>query len=158
MSSPNEPFQSLENLQAYQLARQFRKRMYVVARRLPDIEKFGLASQIRRAAVSLTNNIAEGHGRHHFLDQIRFLVQARGSLEELADDLNLCLDENYLPSPEIQDLKQMGAQVQRVINGYGTYLKKRKAEGGSTLQDSSVKYTAQGADRQAEDDLDESGF
>jgi len=52
----------------------------------------------------------------------------------------------------------MGAQVQRVINGYGTYLKKRKAEGGSTLQDSSVKYTAQGADRQAEDDLDESGF
>jgi four helix bundle protein len=157
MSSPNEPFHSLENLQVYKLAREFRKRMYGVARRLPEIEKYGLASQIRRAAVSLTNNIAEGHGRHHFLDQLRFLVQARGSLEEMADDLNVCLDENYLPSSEIQDLKQMGAQVQRVINGYGGYLKKRKEE-GSTLHESSVQYTAERAGCQAEDDLDEYGF
>ncbi len=41
--------------------------MYRVAKQLPDIEKFGLAGQIRRAALSLTNNIAEGHGRWHYL-------------------------------------------------------------------------------------------
>ena len=60
--------------------------MYRVAKRVPDIEKFGLASQMRRAALSLTNNIAEGHGRFHYLDQIKFTLQSRGSLEELIDD------------------------------------------------------------------------
>ena len=80
-------YQTFEDLEVYQVAREFRKAMYRVGRRLPEIEKFALASQIRRAAVSLTNNIAEGHGRFHFLEQIKFMLQARGSLEELLDDL-----------------------------------------------------------------------
>jgi four helix bundle protein len=50
-------------LEVYQVAREFRKAMYGVAKQLPDLEKFGLAAQICRAALSLTNNIAEGHGR-----------------------------------------------------------------------------------------------
>src|SRR5213595_3796154 len=86
-------YQTFEDLEAYQVAREFRKAVYRVAKRLPEEEKFGLASQIRRAAVSLTNNIAEGHGRFHFLEQIKFMLQARGSLEELLDDLNVCEDE-----------------------------------------------------------------
>ena len=102
-SSGNQPqqakrFQTFEDLEVYQVAREFRKAMYAVSRRLPDFERFELASQIRRAAVSLTNNIAEGHGRFHYPDQIKLLLQARGSLEELIDDLNVCLDENYLPA------------------------------------------------------------
>src|SRR5213595_408210 len=86
-------YQTFEDLKVYQVAREFRKAMYRVARRLPEEEKFALANQIRRAAVSLTNNIAEGHGRFHFLEQIKFMLQARGSLEELLDDLNVCTDE-----------------------------------------------------------------
>src|SRR5882672_4785720 len=97
-------FVTFEDLEVYKAARGFRKAMYGVARQLPDFEKFGLTSQIRRAAVSLTNNLAEGHGRFHFLDQIRFMLQARGSLEELLDDLNVCTDETYLPEDEIQKL------------------------------------------------------
>jgi four helix bundle protein len=69
---------TFEDLEVYQIAREFRKAIYHVARRLPDIEKFALANQIRRAAVSLTNNIAEAHGRYHYLDQIKFLRQSRG--------------------------------------------------------------------------------
>jgi four helix bundle protein len=84
---------TFEDLEVYQVARRFRKTMYGVAGRLPDVEKFGLASQIRRAALSLTNNIAEGHGRYHYLDQIKFTLQSRGSLEELIDNLNACQDE-----------------------------------------------------------------
>src|SRR5262245_55055693 len=99
--------------------------MYTVSRRLPDMEKYALGSQIRRAAVSLTNNIAEGHGRYHYQDQIRFLLQARGSLEELLDDLNVCLDENYLSQAEILQLKGQRLQVQRLLNGYGRYLRER---------------------------------
>src|ERR1700731_4727086 len=87
---------TFEDLEVYQLAREFRKTMYQAAKRLPEIEKFGLASQMRRAALSLTNNIAEGHGRFHYLDQIKFTLQSRGSLEELIDDLNGCEGEQYL--------------------------------------------------------------
>ena len=82
-ATERKPPATFEDLKVYQIAREFRKAMYRVARRLPDVERFGLAS--RRAAVSLTNNIAEGHGRYHYLDQIKFTLQARGSLEELID-------------------------------------------------------------------------
>ncbi len=90
MKTGAKRFRTFEDLEAYKAAREFRKAMYAVGRRLPDFEKLELASQIRRAAVSLTNNIAEGHGRFHYLDQIKFMLQARGSLEELVDDLNVC--------------------------------------------------------------------
>jgi four helix bundle protein len=118
---------TFEDLEVYQVARNFRKTMYGLARRLPDIEKFGLASQIRRAALSLTNNIAEGHGRYHYLDQIRFTLQSRGSLEELIDDLNACEDEQYLPEKEIASLKQEGWRVRQLIDGYIRYLRQQKS-------------------------------
>ena len=114
--------------------------MYQVNRRLPDFEKFGLASQIRRAAVSLTNNIAEGHGRYHYLEQIKFTLQARGSLEELIDDLNICEDEHYLPLDELGDLKQAGWRVYQLLNGYIRYLRNRKAGATLALHESSPAY------------------
>ena len=95
-----DKFRTFEDLEVYQVAREFRKKMYGVTRRLPDFEKFELASQIRRAAVSLTNNMAEGHGRYHFADQVRFFLGSRGSLQELVDDLNVCDDEKYLESDQ----------------------------------------------------------
>src|SRR6266700_7360299 len=112
-------FRTFEDMDVYQHAREFRKLMYGVAGRLPDFEKFALATQMRRAAVSLTNNIAEGHGRHHYLDQLQFVLHARGSLEELIDDLNVCLDEKYLPAEEAEHLKVSGWRVHNLINGYG---------------------------------------
>ena len=118
-------YQTFENLEVYQVAREFRKAMYLIAARLPVEEKFALASQIRRAAVSVTNNIAEGHGRFHFLDQIKFTLQARGSLEELLDDLNVCIDQNYCPLEEIEKLKSDGWRVHQLINGYIRFLRQR---------------------------------
>lgn len=118
-------YQTFEDLEVYQVARQFRKAMYRVAKTLPDEEKFGLSSQIRRAAVSLTNNIAEGHGRFHFLEQIKFMLQAHGSLEELLDDLNVCEDEEYLIRTEIDKLREDGWRVHELINGYIRFLRAR---------------------------------
>ena len=71
MSLEQKAFRTFEDLEVYQVAREFRKAMYGVTRKLPVFEKFELASQVRRAAVSLTNNIAEGHGRYHYLEQIQ---------------------------------------------------------------------------------------
>jgi four helix bundle protein len=105
--------------------------VYKKARELPDFEKYELGRQIRRASVSLTNNIAEGHGRYHYLDEIKFQLQSRGSLAELIDDLNVCQDEDYLPAAEIVDLKERAKEVLRLINGYIRFLRSRKS--GSSL-------------------------
>jgi len=129
-------YQTFEDLEVYQVAREFRRAMYRVAKRLPDEERFGLCSQIRRAAVSLTNNIAGGHGRFHFLEQIKFMLQARGSLEELLDDLNICTDENYRPAEEIEKLKSEGWRVHKLINGYIRFLRSRTTESDSRVQES----------------------
>jgi len=126
---------TFEDLDTYKAARNFRKAMYAVTRRLPDFEKFELASQIRRAAVSLTNNISEGHRRFHYLEQIKFMLQSRGSLEELLDDLNVCEDENYLPNPEISKLKEQAWGVHKLLNGYIRYLRSRKANEPYILRD-----------------------
>src|SRR5436305_7361806 len=123
----SEKFQTFEDLDVYKAAREFRKAMYAVTRRLPDFEKYDLASQIRRAAVSLTNNIAEGHGRYHYPDQIRFFLHSRGSLEELVDDLNICLDENYLSNGDVAKLKEQALDVLNLINGYLRYLRDRSS-------------------------------
>ena len=136
--SAPQVFRTFEDLEVYRLAREFRKAMYAVTRKLPVHEKFELASQIRRAAVSLTNNIAEGHGRYHFLDQIKFQLQARGSLTELIDDLNICSDEKYLPPDEIADLKKQAAAVHQLINGYIRYLRERKTGADLALHESSA--------------------
>jgi len=109
--------------------------MYRIAKQLPEIEKFGLTSQIRRAALSLTNNVAEGHGRYHFLDQIKFTLQSRGSLEELLDDLNTCDDEEYLPSSEIEALKCQGWRVRQLLDGYIRYLRQQTTSAASRVKD-----------------------
>ena len=140
-------YQTFEDLEVYQVAREFRKAVYRVAKRLPEEEKFGLASQIRRAAVSLTNNIAEGHGRFHFLEQIKFMRQARGSLEELLDDLNVCEDEAYLAAQESETLKQEGWRVHKLINGYIRFLRSRTTGDSSRVREGSSDY-----------DLDEDDF
>src|SRR6267378_1836127 len=133
-------YQTFEDLEVYQVAREFRKTMYRVARLLPEEEKFALASQIRRAAVSLTNNIAEGHGRFHFLEQIKFMLQARGSLEELLDDLNVCEDELYLALTEIAKLKEEGWRVHKLINGYIRFLRGRVTSDPSRVQEAPSDY------------------
>ena len=131
-----KPYQTFEDLDVYQVAREFRRAMYQLAKRLPDEEKFGLVSQIRRAAVAPTNNIAEGHGRFHFLDQIKFLLHSRGSLEELLDDLNVCEDETFLPIEEIESFTKHGWRVRKLINGYVRFLRSRASADSTRVLDS----------------------
>jgi four helix bundle protein len=133
-----KPYQTFEDLEVYQVAREFRKAMYRVAKRLPEEEKFGLTSQIQRAAVSLTNNIAEGHGRFSFLEQTKFMLQSRGSLEELLDDLNICEDEACLPIQEIESLRQEGWRVHKLLNGYIRFLRRRASGDSPRIQESAA--------------------
>ena len=137
-----KPFQTFEDLNVYKAARSFRVTLYAVTRQLPSFEKFEMASQIRRAALSLTNNIAEGHGRFHFLDQIKFVLQARGSLQELLDDLNACQDEKYLSVNDITRHKDEGWNVLRLLNGYLRWLRDRKLGQNLELHETPVSNNA----------------
>jgi four helix bundle protein len=139
-------FQTFEDLEVYKEARTFRKAMYAVTRTLPQIEKYELASQVRRAAVSLTNNIAEGHGRFHYLDQIKFILQARGSLEELMDDLNICEDESYLLPEDVAKLRQDGWHVLKLMNGYLKFLRERKTGASLAIHESPPPYCSTSED------------
>ena len=121
-------YKTFEDLEIYQLAREFRKKIYSLAKKLPEYEKYNLAGQMRRAAVSLTNCIAEGHGRFHYQENIQFLRQSRGSLEEIIDDINVCIDESYADLDRLNKLKQEGYIVLKRLNGYIKYLRKCKDE------------------------------
>jgi len=122
----NSIYRSFEDLELYKAAREFRKAIYAMIKKLPDSEKFNLISQMRRAATSLTNNIAEGNGRYHYQESIQFCRQARGSLAELIDDLNICIDEKCFPEKEMNELKLKAHEINKILNGYIAYLKKRK--------------------------------
>ena len=112
------PYQSFEDLEVYKKAREFRIELYKLIKGLPDEERNNLKNQIRRAATSITNNIAEGHGRFHYQENIQFCRQSRGSLSELIDDLNLCLDQKYFSEDSLLKLKAQAFEIIRLLNGY----------------------------------------
>jgi four helix bundle protein len=107
-----------KDLEVWQKARQLRREMYSLAKSLPDVEKFGLASQIRRAAVSVTANIAGGYGRFGYQENAQMCRQARGSLYELRDHLTTCVDEGYMGSAVAERLDALIQSVTRLLNGY----------------------------------------
>src|ERR1700730_10603906 len=116
----------LDDFELYKIAREFRRRAYLVVHQLPPEEKYALANQMRRAAVSVTNNIAEGHGRWHYQENIRFCRISRGSVDELIDDFNTCQDEAYADPAVAGELKAEAYDLIRRINGYIAYLRKTK--------------------------------
>ena len=121
-------YKTFEDLEVYKAARELRKKIYRLAKELPEYEKYNLAGQMRRACLSLTNCIAEGHGRFHYQENIQFLRQSRGSLQELIDDINTCIDENYADLDRLSNLKKEAYMVLKKLNGYIKYLRKCKQE------------------------------
>src|SRR5687768_10717959 len=93
--NPNRDFTTLE---AWKKARELKIFLYTeVLPLLPTEERFNLNVQIRKVAVSGTANIAEGYGRYHYLDAIRFYRISRGYIYESKDHLTSCYDLQYIP-------------------------------------------------------------
>src|SRR6202049_2569076 len=107
----------LDDFELYKVAREFRKRTYHLIKQLPPEEKYALANPMRRVAVSVTNNIAEGHGRWHYQENIHFCRISRGSVDELIDDFNTCQDEGYGNEILVAELKAEAYELIRRING-----------------------------------------
>ena len=119
----------LKELIAWQKARDFRNEISSFAKKLPPDEKYKLADQMIRASRSISANIAEGHGRFHYQENIQFCRQARGSLVEVFDHLTVALDENYLSAEEFDRLLNLHIELKKIINGYIKYLQTRESEG-----------------------------
>jgi len=114
-------------LLVWQKAMTLAKEVYKTTALLPKDEMFGLRSQMRRAAVSVPSNIAEGHGRlsDHLLRV--FLAQARGSLYELETQIQLSEDLQFLPPQETKILMEQCVEISRMINGLIAVLKPKEA-------------------------------
>jgi four helix bundle protein len=112
---------AFEKLVAYQKAKEFRARMYKLSKLLPA-DEYKLRIQIRDASRSLTNNLAEGHGRYTFKERIRFCHDSRGSLQELVDDVSIFEQERYAKQEHLDTLRVDANQVLKLINGYISYL------------------------------------
>lgn len=105
------------DLIVWQKAMELARAVYRETESLPKTEMFGIQAQMRRAAVSIPSNIAEGHGRlddGHFR---QFLANARGSLFELQTQLELAGDLRYMNETSVQGLMHDGDEVARLING-----------------------------------------
>ncbi len=107
-----------KDLEVWKAARDLRKEIYAIAKSLPDVEKFGLASQLRRAASSVTANIAEGFGRFGYQENVQHCRQARGSVYELRDHLTTCADEGYAAVALARELDRKAQRVAQLLNGY----------------------------------------
>lgn len=118
---------SFEDLEVYRSARELRRHVYGLVRLLPMIERYGLIDQMKRSAVSVTSNIAEGYGRYHYQENIQFCRESRGSLYELLDHLSTAHDLGYMGEAEFSKYHASVMGAGKLINGYIRMLNRRKA-------------------------------
>jgi four helix bundle protein len=115
-----------EDLKAWQLARRLMIECHKLAATLPVIERFDLAPQIRKSSKSVMANIAEGYGRYHYLDSLRFYFIARGSLTETINHIITAHDLSYMDVSRHQELYDQGREAERALNGYISYVWKQQ--------------------------------
>ena len=117
---------AFEELIIWQEARKFTNNIYRVTKKFPTEELYGLTSQMRRAAVSVMSNIAEGFDRRTTKEFISFLIIARASVSEVQNDLYISLDLNYINTENFQTNYDYAQKIAKLINGLITYLKSQK--------------------------------
>jgi four helix bundle protein len=107
---------AFERLEVWQKSRRLVKNIYIVTKAFPVEERYGLTSQIRRACISVSNNIAEGSTRWSSKEKARFYEIAFGSLMEVLNDLILSNDLELLATDKLQTLRPKIDEVARMLN------------------------------------------
>lgn len=119
---------SFTELEAWKQARKMRNSITELVKTFPAEEKYRLTDQIIRSSRSIGNNLAEGHGRFHYQDNIRFCILARGSLSETLDHMIIAFDDKIISEGTLQQFKTEYDNCLKILNGYIQYLKKKKLE------------------------------
>lgn len=117
---------SFTELECWKESRSLRNDISKLANTFPVEEKYDLISQVKRSSRSVTANIAEGHGRFHYQENIQFCRQARGSLTETLDHLITAFDEGYIDQTTLEQLQLKLEKCLKLLNGFINYLKRAK--------------------------------
>src|SRR5438046_3111558 len=113
-----------EDIEAWKKGRELKQSLYRQSRRGEFAKDFALRDQIRRAAMSVTANIAEGFERGGNREFIQFLSISKGSFGEVQDHLYTAMDENYITKEDFEQLYAQTAEVSRLIGGFMQYLQR----------------------------------
>lgn len=112
-----EKIKSFTDLRAWKEAHALAVELYQSTESFPKEELFGITSQMRRAAVSITSNIAEGFSRGGYKEKTRFYTMALGSNTELQNQLLVARDVNYLENESFKKLADRAVSVNKILNG-----------------------------------------
>ena len=107
---------SYRDLIVWQKSMKLVTQIYLITKRFPKEELYGLTPQIRRSCVSIPSNIAEGYGRNSTNDYVRFLQIASGSLYELQTQLEICLNLDYLSKQRFEEIYEQSREIERMLS------------------------------------------
>jgi len=117
-----------KQLDVWIASRQLANSIYTISKNFPKDEIFGLTQQIRKSAISVPSNIAEGLGRNHLNEIIQFLYIARGSLFELETQIYIAFDQGYLESDNLKQITDTIEKCKKLLNGFINYYLKKKTK------------------------------
>ncbi|MBN1913412.1 MAG: four helix bundle protein [Candidatus Omnitrophica bacterium] len=112
-----------ENLNIWKESVEFANEVYILTKSFPESEQFGLISQLNRAAVSISSNIAEGEGRNSDSDLSRFIHISIGSLNEVVTLLHIAHKQNYLNQNEFSSFYKKCEKLSKMLYSFRNYLK-----------------------------------
>lgn len=118
-----------EDIEAWQVARKLTREIYVLSGKGRFAKDFGLQDQIRRAAVSVMSNIAEGFERGGAAEFSQFLSIAKGSAGEIEAQLYVAFDQGYVNREEFETTKAIAISTKKLIAGFMNYLKRSTIKG-----------------------------
>lgn len=107
---------SYRDLVVWQKSMQISVLIYELIIKLPENERYGLIPQIKRSAISIPSNIAEGYGRNYKKDFSRFLQIARGSLYENQTQLELSLNLGFIEENDLKEIKELSLEIEKMLN------------------------------------------
>ncbi|NLC31606.1 MAG: four helix bundle protein [Candidatus Moranbacteria bacterium] len=114
---------SFTDLNAWKEGHKLVLMIYKITNNFPDIEKFGLVSQMRRCVVSITSNIAEGFSRKSTKEKAQFYFISLGSITELQNQLLISRDLKFIKEKDFQEVGQQTVVVQKITNGLIRFIK-----------------------------------
>ncbi len=122
-------FKSFEEIDAWKLARNLSLKVYKLSSAQPFFNDYALRDQVRRAAISISSNIAEGFEREGNKEFVQFLSIAKASTAEVRSQLYLALDLGYISNEEFEQLKLEALSVGKTLSGLIKYLKTSELKG-----------------------------
>lgn len=116
---------SFESLKVYQTSRNLVNEVYRLQKTFPIEEKYALGDQVRRAAVSITSNLAEGSGRQSLREKIHFIEISFGSLNEVFCELQIVCDLHYIEQSQLDTLRPQFTEVAKMLSGLRNTLQRQ---------------------------------